>query len=149
MMARWASLAASRAVASAACSAWEAAAQLRCMAVGSRASGGAGSGGMSDTLKWKWLKSQGAEVNPCNSAEHPSVMAGMPPSGDEVSVQQAYNPGSSCFGCGATATLTHPAADNIHLSAAERDSVCGSRLLAAGCLITKTRKLGYMKNTLV
>lgn len=110
MYGRWAGLAlparrAASGVASSSCC--QATEQLRCMAVGTRASGGGGGGGskkdgMSDTLKWKWLKSQGAEVNPCNSAQHPSVMAGMPPSGDEVSVQQAYNASSSCFGCGAS-----------------------------------------------
>lgn len=80
-------------------SSYEITTQLRHMAVGSRASS---PGGMSDALKWKWLKSQGADLNPCQSALHPSVTTGKqpPPTGDEVSVQKAYNPGSTCFGCG-------------------------------------------------
>ena len=114
MFGRWATQAARRAAAAlgsaaaggtSSCSAgsWEAGTQLRSMAVGSKSgsSGASSGGGMSQTLKWQWLKSQGADVNPCNSALHPSVTAGMPPSGDAVPVQQAYNPSSTCFGCGA------------------------------------------------
>ena len=52
-------------------------------------------------LKWSWLQKQGAEVNPCNSALHPAVLAGLQPKGNERSVQEAYNPSSQCFGCGA------------------------------------------------
>ena len=55
----------------------------------------------SEGLKWTWLQKQGAEVNPCNSALHPAVAAGLQPRGDARSVQEAYNPSSQCFGCGA------------------------------------------------
>ncbi len=59
----------------------------------------------SEGLKWSWLQKQGAEVNPCNSALHPAVLAGLKPKGNERSVQEAYNPSSQCFGCGARAGL--------------------------------------------
>lgn len=45
---------------------------------------------------------QGFAVNPCNSKLHPSVTeAGIEPeSEEELSVQEAYTPESTCWGCG-------------------------------------------------
>ncbi|GMH41043.1 hypothetical protein BSKO_08953 [Bryopsis sp. KO-2023] len=55
-----------------------------------------------DPRKWEWLAQKGHKINPCNSMLHPAVIeAGILPEGEEVtSVQQAYTPGSRCFGCG-------------------------------------------------
>mmetsp|Transcript_16982 Transcript_16982/g.50903 ORF Transcript_16982/g.50903 Transcript_16982/m.50903 type:complete len:257 (-) Transcript_16982:315-1085(-) len=50
---------------------------------------------------WKFLATQGAVINPCNSPLHPAVQSGLQPADGEVlSVQQAYTPNSKCFGCG-------------------------------------------------
>jgi hypothetical protein len=51
----------------------------------------------------RWPPFQGFAVNPCNSKLHPSVTeAGIAPDSDEeVSVQKAYTPESTCWGCGA------------------------------------------------
>lgn len=56
--------------------------------------------------QWEVLRQQGFDVNPCNSRLHPSVTeAGIEPeSGEELSVQEAYTPESSCWGCGPAAT---------------------------------------------
>lgn len=61
--------------------------------------------------KWELLRSQGYDVNPCNSKLHPAVTeAGIVPESDEeLSVQEAYTPESDCFGCGPTA------AEGLHL----------------------------------
>ena len=41
--------------------------------------------------------------NPCNSPLHPAARAGIKPDEEEVlSVQVAYTPKSTCFGCGAS-----------------------------------------------
>ena len=69
----------------------------------------------SEGLKWTWLQKQGAEVNPCNSALHPAVLAGLKPKGNERSVQEAYNPSSQCFGCGARAGRILPGYRVLHL----------------------------------
>lgn len=54
---------------------------------------------------WKTLQEQGVEVNPCGSKFHPAVKLGLlpePPEDEEVkSLQEAYAPWSTCFGCGA------------------------------------------------
>lgn len=52
--------------------------------------------------KWNVLKSEGYNVNPCNSKLHPAVVdAGIEPdSEEELPVQEAYTPESTCFGCG-------------------------------------------------
>lgn len=54
---------------------------------------------------WKLLHKQGYEVNPCRSPLHPAVIeAGIEPdSEEELSVQDAYTPESSCWGCGPSA----------------------------------------------
>lgn len=49
---------------------------------------------------WEWMKSVGYEVNPCNSSLHPAVEEGLAPSSPERSVQEAYTPESTCYGCG-------------------------------------------------
>ena len=59
----------------------------------------------SDTA-WRTLQEQGFEVNPCGSKFHPAVKMGLLPSPvEEVdtqkSLQDAYAPWSTCFGCGA------------------------------------------------
>ncbi|GAX79890.1 hypothetical protein CEUSTIGMA_g7330.t1 [Chlamydomonas eustigma] len=61
---------------------------------------------------WQYLASRGTRLNPCNSPLHPAVDAGLPldPAINELSVQEAYTPGSMCFGCGPA----HP--DGLHLS---------------------------------
>ncbi|KAI7839781.1 hypothetical protein COHA_006581 [Chlorella ohadii] len=48
----------------------------------------------------------GFQVNPCNSKLHPSVTeAGIEPdSEEELSVQEAYTPESTCWGCGPAAS---------------------------------------------
>jgi acyl-coenzyme A thioesterase PaaI-like protein len=57
------------------------------------------------------LGAQGYDVNPCNSPFHPAVEAGIEPDheAEELPVQEAYTPESSCFGCGPSA------ADGLHL----------------------------------
>lgn len=40
-------------------------------------------------------------MNPCGSWHHPAVKAGLCPAETEKSVQEAYTPTSTCFGCGA------------------------------------------------
>lgn len=51
--------------------------------------------------QWKHMASQ-YRLNPCNSPLHPAVQTGAVPTpeGDEVPVQVAYTPESTCFGCG-------------------------------------------------
>lgn len=55
--------------------------------------------------QWEVLRNQGFQVNPCNSRLHPSVTeAGIEPdSEEELSVQEAYTPESTCWGCGPAA----------------------------------------------
>ncbi|EFN51182.1 hypothetical protein CHLNCDRAFT_59311 [Chlorella variabilis] len=55
--------------------------------------------------QWEVLRNQGFAVNPCNSKLHPSVTeAGIEPeSEEELSVQEAYTPESTCWGCGPVA----------------------------------------------
>lgn len=57
------------------------------------------------------IASQGYDVNPCRSRLHPAVTeAGIEPeSSEELPVQEAYTPESSCFGCGPAAE------DGLHL----------------------------------
>lgn len=61
--------------------------------------------------QWELLRNRGHIVNPCNSPLHPAVTnAGIEPEeGEELPVQVAYTPESSCFGCGPSA------ADGLHL----------------------------------
>jgi hypothetical protein len=50
------------------------------------------------------------QVNPCNSKLHPAFAeAGIAIEGTESSVQEAYTPNGTCFGCGPS----HP--DGLHL----------------------------------
>lgn len=51
--------------------------------------------------KWQEV-AKAHKVNPCNSRLHPAVKAGIlpDPKGEELCVQDAYNPESSCWGCG-------------------------------------------------
>ena len=62
----------------------------------------------SDTA-WRTLQEQGFEVNPCGSKFHPAVKMGLVPSVEDVeevkSLQEAYAPWSTCFGCGALQLL--------------------------------------------
>lgn len=55
-----------------------------------------------ETTQWELLRSEGYNINPCNSKLHPAYMeAGIEPdSEEERSVQEAYTPESTCFGCG-------------------------------------------------
>jgi hypothetical protein len=59
----------------------------------------------SSGAQWEVLRQQGFQVNPCNSKLHPSVTeAGIEPdSEEELSVQEAYTPESTCWGCGPAA----------------------------------------------
>lgn len=59
----------------------------------------------SSGAQWEVLRQQGFQVNPCNSRLHPSVTeAGIEPdSEEELSVQEAYTPESTCWGCGPAA----------------------------------------------
>lgn len=59
---------------------------------------------------WTILEDQGYDVNPCGSWHHPAVKAGLRPADNEKSLQEAYTPASSCFGCG-----MQIAADSIYL----------------------------------
>lgn len=61
--------------------------------------------------RWDLLHEQGYNINPCNSKLHPAVTeAGIAPeSEEEVPVQEAYTPESSCYGCGPAAE------DGLHL----------------------------------
>ncbi|GLI67750.1 hypothetical protein VaNZ11_012004 [Volvox africanus] len=59
---------------------------------------------------WGQLKKDGVRVNPCQSPHHPAAVEGVAePEGEELCVQEAYNPESKCFGCG----HAHP--DGLHL----------------------------------
>jgi hypothetical protein len=50
---------------------------------------------------WKTLQDQGFDVNPCGSKHHPAVKVGVLPETEDVkSLQEAYTPWSTCFGCG-------------------------------------------------
>lgn len=49
---------------------------------------------------WKTLKDEGFDVNPCGSWYHPSVREGLRPVEKEKSLQEAYTPASTSFGCG-------------------------------------------------
>ncbi|KAG2489230.1 hypothetical protein HYH03_012252 [Edaphochlamys debaryana] len=51
------------------------------------------------SISWRALQQQGVKVNPCNSPHHPAAKLA-PPAGEELSVQEAYNNESTCFGCG-------------------------------------------------
>lgn len=51
---------------------------------------------------WKHLEEKGYDVNPCGSWHHPAVKAGLRPADNQKSLQEAYTPASSCFGCGMT-----------------------------------------------
>lgn len=63
-----------------------------------------GFGTASSGQQWEWMKSVGHKINPCNSKLHPAVTdAGLEPGTPELPVQQAYTPGSTCFGCGPAA----------------------------------------------
>lgn len=75
------------------------------------ASGGLAGGPPAGGDRWGWMVEQGHKINPCNSKLHPAVIEeGIEPEPvEEVSVQEAYTPESSCFGCGPT----HP--DGLHL----------------------------------
>lgn len=75
-------------------------------------SGADGVGGSSRVAEWADLASKGVRVNPCGSALHPAVKAGVLPLPQEpaCSVQEAYDPHSVCFACGPAA------AAGIHLS---------------------------------
>ncbi|PSC69292.1 thioesterase superfamily [Micractinium conductrix] len=55
--------------------------------------------------QWEVLRNQGFAVNPCNSRLHPSFTeAGIEPDQEEeLSVQEAYTPESTCWGCGPAA----------------------------------------------
>jgi hypothetical protein len=57
--------------------------------------------------EWERLKQQGVKLNPCGSAAHPAVAAGVvpPPPADapRLSVQEAYDPHGVCFACGPSA----------------------------------------------
>ncbi|KAL4853874.1 hypothetical protein ACK3TF_005242 [Chlorella vulgaris] len=94
------------AAAAAACAVWghPAAAAGAQQATGSRPYIGSSSS-WSSGGQWEVLRSQGFAVNPCNSKLHPSVTeAGIAPDSDEeVSVQKAYTPESTCWGCGPAA----------------------------------------------
>lgn len=57
----------------------------------------------SERTRWEWMAAQGHKVNPCNSKLHPAAEAGMAPDGDEMAVQDAYTPHSTCWGCGPSA----------------------------------------------
>jgi hypothetical protein len=61
---------------------------------------------MQKTLKaWKALLEEGHVINPCKSLHHPAAKAGFEtPIGEPLSLQEAYTPMSTCFGCG-TASL--------------------------------------------
>lgn len=52
--------------------------------------------------QWHWMVAQGHTINPCNSMLHPAVKeAGiLPEAKEELAVQEAYTPKSTCFGCG-------------------------------------------------
>eukprot|EP00884_Botryococcus_braunii_P017515 jgi/Botrbrau1/4447/Bobra.0348s0035.1 len=58
-----------------------------------------------DGRKWEVLRSEGHDLNPCNSRLHPSVVEGgiEPRESTEIPVQEAYTPDSRCFGCGPSA----------------------------------------------
>ncbi|EFJ40497.1 hypothetical protein VOLCADRAFT_99697 [Volvox carteri f. nagariensis] len=59
---------------------------------------------------WEQLKNDGVRVNPCQSPHHPAAIEGVVElEGEELSVQEAYNPDSRCFGCG----HAHP--DGLHV----------------------------------
>lgn len=65
--------------------------------------------GKAEFSQWQVMKQQGHKINPCNSKLHPAAKAGIPPEADsELSVQEAYNPSSACFGCGARRRLGGP-----------------------------------------
>lgn len=50
------------------------------------------------------MKEQGHKINPCNSDLHPAAEAGIKPEGEEeLPVQEAYTPQSTCWGCGPAA----------------------------------------------
>jgi acyl-coenzyme A thioesterase PaaI-like protein len=55
--------------------------------------------------QWSLLQQKGYDINPCKSKLHPAVKAeGLEPEdGEEVCVQDAYTPDSTCFGCGPSA----------------------------------------------
>jgi hypothetical protein len=72
-------------------------------------------------------------VNPCNSKLHPSVTeAGIEPeSEEEVSVQEAYTPESTCWGCGAPAAAAAAACSRPAAGPARRHACCEGRQQAA------------------
>jgi hypothetical protein len=53
--------------------------------------------------KQRTPQTQGHRINPCNSLLHPAAEAGIAPEGDELCVQDAYTPHSTCWGCGPSA----------------------------------------------
>lgn len=61
---------------------------------------------------WKTLQDQGFDVNPCGSWHHPAVKAGLRPAENEKSIQEAYTPSSTCFGCG-TVYSSYSGAHNL------------------------------------
>ncbi|GLC36724.1 hypothetical protein PLESTM_000495300 [Pleodorina starrii] len=75
---------------------------------------------------WEQLKRDGVPVNPCQSPHHPAVVQGVvsTPKGEGLSVQEAYNPDSQCFGCGPA----HP--EGLHLKSRRIPGVGLGRLEA-------------------
>ncbi|GIL86360.1 hypothetical protein Vretimale_11689 [Volvox reticuliferus] len=74
---------------------------------------------------WEQLKKDGIRVNPCQSPHHPAAVEGVAePEGEELCVQEAYNPESRCFGCG----HAHP--DGLHLQSRRIPGVGLGRLEA-------------------
>eukprot|EP00191_Tetraselmis_sp_GSL018_P005002 CAMPEP_0177610344 /NCGR_PEP_ID=MMETSP0419_2-20121207/19712_1 /TAXON_ID=582737 /ORGANISM="Tetraselmis sp., Strain GSL018" /LENGTH=216 /DNA_ID=CAMNT_0019105609 /DNA_START=646 /DNA_END=1296 /DNA_ORIENTATION=- len=60
-------------------------------------------GKKSERRRWEFLSRKEQALNPCNSPWHPAAkLAGINPkhSEQQLSVQEAYNPLSACFGCG-------------------------------------------------
>ena len=77
----------------------------------------------SHNSRWALLKERGVNVNPCRSALHPSTDEAVDvEQGEELSIQQAYTPDSTCFGCGASSS------DGLHLKSYRIENGLESRV---------------------
>lgn len=84
--------------------------------------------------RWQRLRASGAAINPCGSALHPAVAAGVmpapPPGAVPRSVQEAYEPRGCCFVCG----HAHPAGLRLQSFRSPTGSLVAT--LPAGALST-------------
>jgi len=66
--------------------------------------------------RWDTLVQQGHDVNPCGSKFHPAATAGVLDANDAPtrSLQEAYCPASTCYGCGALRMRCAPRYDDCN-----------------------------------